>query len=255
MGLLKKFFGAKSKEEETEVEFEQRRAVRIGGSLLNDIFFKIPIAGGQGDVRIQIANLSTTGLLLMGGQFDIPDEVTGTIGYGDNNMQVTIKVVRQDAYMFGVKVIDPVDEFARFMDEIFEMEFAAAQASVVSADKLKEVENGEPTWIVSRTGHSVYLIQDEGEIDSYSIHLGEYLIERKGIKGENVFKVFLVDEDKRKEMFYKGSDLLQGTDPCPQTYEKAKKLILAIRGLDDEQRQFLQLDLYKAFRSILPEES
>ena len=153
MILLKKIFDG---HESDEVKFEKRRAVRIGGSLLNDIYFEIPIEGNQGGVRIQIANLSTTGLLLMGGQFDIPEEVVGTIGYKDNNMKVKIKVVRKDMYMFGVKVVEPMEEFAAFMDSIFEMEFAAAQASIVPADKLKEVECGEPTWIISRKGHSVF---------------------------------------------------------------------------------------------------
>jgi hypothetical protein len=247
--LLKKFFDDQDK---AEIEFEQRRAVRIGGSLLDDIYFEIPIEGNQGNIRIQIANLSTTGLLLMGGQFDIPDEVEGTIGYKENNMKVKIKVVRKDMYMFGVKVIEKMDDFAKFMDSIFEMEFAAAQASVVSADKLKEVEHGEPTWIISRKGHSVFFIVDEGEIDAYSIHIGDHLIERQDIGGKELFKVFAVDEDKRKEMFYSGSDMLEEEEPSEAIYLKAKKLVLAIRGLSDEQRQFIEIDLYKMFKDCMP---
>lgn len=249
MVLLKKFFDLQDK---NEIEFEQRRAVRIGGSLLNDIYFEIPLDGNQGNIRIQIANLSTTGLLLMGGQFDIPEEVVGTIGYKDNNMQVKIKVVRKDMYMFGVKVIEKTEEFANFMDSIFEMEFAVARASVVSADKLMEIKHGEPTWIISRKGHSVFFIVDEGEIDAYSIHIGDHLIERQGIGKEELFKVFAVDEDKRKEMFYKNSDMLEEEEPSEPVYQKAKKLVLAIRGLSDEQRQFIELDLYKQFRDFIP---
>lgn len=263
MGILGKFFGFKDETDTEELPIEQneqRKAVRIGGSLINDIFFEIPIEGNQGNIKIQIANLSTTGLLLMGGQFDIPDEVVGKIGFNQNNMQVKIKVVRKDSYMFGVKVIEPIQEFANFMNSIFEMEFAAAQASIVPADKLKEVEHGEPHWIISRTGHSVYFVTEgEGkeEINNYSIHLGQHLIERKSINtesGGSVFKVYLIDDEKRKEMFYKGSDLLKTSEPTYDIYHKAKNLVLAIRGLEDEQRQFLQMDLYKAFRPFFPED-
>ena len=109
--------------------------MRIGGSLLNDIYFEIPI-GNQGGVRIQIANLSTTGLLLMGGQFDIPEEVVGTIGYKDNNMKVKIKVVRKDMYMFGVKAM--VWKNLQLLWTQFSEWSLLRLGHIVPADKLKE---------------------------------------------------------------------------------------------------------------------
>ena len=54
-------------------------------------------------------------------------------------------------------------------------------------------------------------------------------------------------------MFYKGSDLLEQEEPSEAIYQKAKKLVLAIRGLSDEQRQFIEIDLYKMYRDCMPQ--
>ena len=134
------------------------------------------------------------------------------------------------------------------MNGIFEIEFAAADASVVPAYQMKGVKTGDPVWIISRTGQSIFMIITKGMISHYAVYTGEYLIERKFIGVDNVFKVFKIEGEYENPLNYKGSQILIEEAPTEKVYGIAKQFVGAVKGLSDEQRMEIEIDLLRVFR-------
>ena len=78
---------------------------------------------------------------------------------------------------------------------------------------------------------TLFFIVNGGEIEAYSLHIGNYLIERQKIGEEEIFKVYSVDENKRKEIFYKNSDMLLEVKALPKKFIKRLKNLF-LRSVD-----------------------
>lgn len=241
MGLFDKFFGKNSGFADMKP-----RAVRIGGSIIKDIFFEFQPE--ERWTKVQIANLSVTGLLLMGGDFEVGEEFKGRVGFQGNQLDIEIKIVRQDSYMYGARVTSPQPEYFDYMTNIFEVELAAADASPVPANQLKGVEGGDPVWLISRKGQSIFLLLNGEKITNYAIYTGQYLIERRLIGVDNAFKIYQIEGEYEDPINFEGSPVLVEDAPNEETYGIAKKFIMAVKGLSDEQRMEIDIDLYRLFK-------
>jgi len=203
-----------------------KRAERVKNWSLEDAVF-IPVETPllqEAEIRqFSIANISSTGIALWGGEGHKPlppgYNMKGTLNIADSSFEISVKVLYNLKHITGCTYDKPPEGLDRFIQQHYPIEIKADRMVHVRESLLEKHPLGTPHLYSDGGENRLYLVENNGKLEHYRLDCGEIEVSREQSNPPQ-YRVNGAREELDNETTGKLTRLLHHVSDLPQIYKK-----------------------------------